>query len=91
LLDGTVINGGAIEGNGIQIGYQLAASLAISGYAFFVSLIILYVINLIPGLALRVSAEDELKGGDITQMGEFVFFENKEEDKKQSPKELEMQ
>lgn len=73
LLDGTVINGGAIDGFGTQIGYQLAGCLAISGYSFFGTLIILFVIDKIPGLRLRNTIEEEMIGCDLTDMGEVAY------------------
>ena len=73
LLDGTVINGGAVDGFPMQIGYQVAGSVAISGYAFIGSLIILFVLDKIPGLNLRISEEEELNGSDAHQMGEIAY------------------
>lgn len=35
--------------------------------------IILFIMNLIPGLSLRVTAEEEEAGLDISQGGEFAF------------------
>ncbi|KAI8906808.1 ammonium transporter AmtB-like domain-containing protein [Gorgonomyces haynaldii] len=72
-LDGTSIPGGAIDGNPMQIGYQLAGAVAISAYSFVGSYIILAIMNKIPGLHLRVSPEDEIKGGDLGEMGEVAY------------------
>ena len=72
-LDGTVINGGAIEGNWIQVGYQLAAIVVVCAYAFFGSLLILFVINKIPGLHLRTDPHEEEMGGDLGEMGETAY------------------
>lgn len=65
----TVASGG-LDGNGIQIGKQFAEITAISAYSFIVSLLLLYIINFIPGLSLRVSPEAEAAGLDLDQ-----FFE----------------
>ena len=73
-LDGTIISGGAIEGYGIQIAYQLAGALAISSYSFFGTLIILLVMNLTPGLHLRLSPVEELMGGDLSELGETLYY-----------------
>lgn len=73
LLDGAIINGGAIDGNPIQIAYQLAAAVSISAYSFIGTVIILFVINKIPGLNLRYSLDDETIGGDLSEMGEVAY------------------
>ena len=64
-LDGsTEIPGGWVNHNYIQLGYQLADSVAGFSYSFVMTCIILFLLNLIPGLSLRVSAEDEELGLD---------------------------
>jgi Amt family ammonium transporter len=42
-------------------------------YSFFGTCIILFVMNLIPGLSLRASEEDEALGMDDAQLGEFAY------------------
>ncbi|OQV25209.1 Ammonium transporter 1 [Hypsibius exemplaris] len=73
-LDGTDIDGGLIEGNWIQIFFQLVGSAAIAVWAFLVSYIILFIINKIPGLHLRQSEADEALGGDQAEMGEAGYM-----------------
>jgi Amt family ammonium transporter len=41
-------------------------------YSFFGSCIILFLINLIPGLRLRAPEEDEIMGIDDAEIGEFA-------------------
>lgn len=41
-------------------------------YAFFGTCIILFVMNLIPGLSLRAPEEDEIMGIDDAEIGEFA-------------------
>lgn len=73
-LDGaTVIKGGWVNGHWVQFGYQLADSVAGFSYSFVMTCVILFIMNLIPGLSLRVSAEDEELGLDDTQLGEFAY------------------
>jgi ammonium transporter, Amt family len=73
-LDGvTVIPGGWIQHNWIQLGYQLAGATAIMAYSFTVSYLILFLMNLVPFLRLRVEEYEELTGLDETQMGEYSF------------------
>jgi ammonium transporter, Amt family len=72
-LDGsTVIAGGWLNHNYIQLAYQLADSVSGLVYSFFGSCIILFVINFIPGLSLRSSEEDEIMGIDDAEIGEFA-------------------
>jgi Amt family ammonium transporter len=68
-----VIAGGWIDRNFIQLGYQLADSLAGGVYSFVGTCIILFVINLIPGLRLRASEDAEILGIDDAEIGEFAY------------------
>ncbi|KAI1076629.1 ammonium transporter [Whalleya microplaca] len=73
-LDGfTEIPGGWINHNYVQLGYQIADCVAGFSYSFVLTCIILFVINLIPGLSLRVSPEKEDMGIDDDQLGEFAY------------------
>ncbi|CAG8908329.1 unnamed protein product [Penicillium egyptiacum] len=73
-LDGvTEINGGWINKNYVQLGYQLADSVTGMAYAFFGTCIILFLMNLIPGLSLRAPEEDEIMGIDDAEIGEFAY------------------
>lgn len=73
-LDGmTVIQGGWLNGHWIQMGYQLCDSLTGGLYSFFGSLAILWVLDSTPGLALRVDEEDEIRGIDDCEIGEFAY------------------
>ncbi len=73
ILDGTVINGGWVDGNFIQVGYQLAGSIAIALWSFFISLAILLVINCIPTLHLACHGEDQILGTDMCEIGEPAY------------------
>lgn len=73
-LDGvTEIDGGWIAHNWIQFAYQLADSVAGFAYAFGGTCIILFIMNLIPGLSLRASEEAEILGIDDAELGEFAY------------------
>jgi Amt family ammonium transporter len=65
--------GGFLDGNYIVMGWQIAAIVAASAYAFVVSAIIAKIIDFIPGLKLRASEEAELLGMDDDQHGEFSY------------------
>ena len=67
-LDDTVIEGGWLDGNFKQLGYQIAATLAIGGWSFVVTYIILFVIDSIPRLGFRLPHDQELLGGDMAQV-----------------------
>lgn len=65
---------GAIEGNGGQLVTQVVAVAATIGYSFVVTAIILKVLDVIPGLGLRVSEAEEDQGLDLTSHGERAFI-----------------
>jgi Amt family ammonium transporter len=74
ILDGvTVIEGGWLDHHWVQLGYQTADSVAGFGYAFFGTCVILFIMNLIPGLSLRASEEAEVLGIDDAELGEFAY------------------
>lgn len=72
-LDGfTTIAGGGLTGHWIQLCYQLADSVSGFAYSFGGTCIILFLINLVPGLGLRASEEAEVIGMDDAEIGEFA-------------------
>ncbi len=73
-LDGiTNIYGGWLNGNWRQLGLQLADSFTGGIYSFVGTSMILFVMNLIPGLQLRTSEESEILGIDDAEIGEFAY------------------
>ena len=56
--------GGWWERNWVQLGYQFAAATTCAAWSFVVSCILLFIIGRIPGLHLRASEEDEIRGLD---------------------------
>lgn len=73
-MDGsTQIEGGWINQHYVQLGYQLADSVAGFSYSFVLTCIILFLMNLVPGLSLRVSPAEEELGLDDGQLGEFAY------------------
>lgn len=80
-LDGATLAFGGIDGNGVQVGKQLAEICAISSYSFVVSCILLYMLKFIPGMNLRVDEEAEMIGLDRAQffdeqIGDWTMFES---------------
>ncbi|PFH47896.1 hypothetical protein AMATHDRAFT_151057 [Amanita thiersii Skay4041] len=69
----TEIPGGWIDHHWVQLGYQIADSVAGLGYSFVVTTIILWIMHFIPGLRLRACEEDEIIGIDDAEMGEFAY------------------
>ncbi|KAI0424563.1 ammonium transporter [Xylaria sp. FL1042] len=73
-LDGVqIIKGGWLNQHWIQLAYQLADSVAGGVYSFGGTCIILFIINLIPGLKIRASEEAEILGIDDAEIGEFAY------------------
>ncbi|MCH8974824.1 MAG: ammonium transporter [Chloroflexi bacterium] len=64
---------GLIEGNAGQMLTQLIAVVATMGYSFVATLIILKVLDVIPGLGLRTAERDEDLGLDLAAHGERAF------------------
>jgi Amt family ammonium transporter len=64
---------GLIAGNAEQILKQLVAIGATLGYSLGATAIILKVLDVIPGLGLRVSENDEDQGLDLTSHGERAY------------------
>jgi len=54
------------------LGYQLADSVTGFAYSFGGTCIILFLMNLIPGLSLRASEQAEVLGMDDAEIGEFA-------------------
>lgn len=69
-LDGNSRHPGAVNGDGSQVGRQLAGILAITVYAFVATCAICIALKYSPGLGLRVSAEAEMRGLDMDQFAE---------------------
>ncbi|MDA0987578.1 MAG: ammonium transporter [Chloroflexi bacterium] len=65
---------GAIDGNWGQLGTQVVAVGATFGYSLVVSLLLLKVLDVIPGLGLRVSEREEDEGLDIVAHGERAYI-----------------
>lgn len=57
----------------MQLAYQLADSVSGFAYSFVGSCIILFFMNLVPGLKLRASEEAEVLGMDDAEIGEFAY------------------
>lgn len=75
-LDGVntgILPGGWLNRNYAQLYIQVAYIVAVTGYAFVMSAILAFLINLVPGLHLRASEEAELLGMDDDQLGEFAY------------------
>lgn len=73
-LDGSFIPGGAfINGNWDLLKYNFLGAIAILAYSFVGTLILILMINYIPGLHFRVDEAEEVAGGDRCEMGETAY------------------
>ena len=86
-LDGqTVIPGGWLNHNWIQVAHQLIDCITGFSYSFGMTCIILFVMNLFPSLSLRASEDAEIVGIDEAEIGEFAYdFVERERDYDHSP------
>ncbi len=64
---------GLVEGNIEQLGIQAVGVGATIAYSFIVSLIILFALDKIPGLGLRISEREEDEGLDLVSHGERAY------------------
>ena len=64
---------GLIEGNAGIVGTQAVAVVATLAYSFVATVVILFVLDKIPGLGLRVSEREEDEGLDMASHGERGF------------------
>jgi Amt family ammonium transporter len=67
----TVIPGGWLDRNFIQLAKQLAWICVTAGWTFVVTIAIMAVIERIPGCHFRCSEDAEVLGTDDDQLGEF--------------------
>lgn len=77
-VDGQIIDGGWMNGNWKQIGIQAMDTVAGFFYALIMTTVILFIINKIPGLSLRVDKEIEQSGLDKAELG-FSMYEHVKE------------
>ena len=53
----------------------MAEATAGAAWSFFVTYIILYTMNRIPGLSLRVDHQVEIDGLDVAEIGELAYYQ----------------
>ena len=63
---------GAIDGNGVQVAYQLADITATLSYSFVMSCILLFALKYMPFVGLRISEEAEESGLDLDQFHDEI-------------------
>jgi len=68
------IDGGWVDGNWIQVPRQLADSAAGMSYSFCITYLILFIMDKIPGLAIRADHETETRGLDEAELGELAYY-----------------
>jgi Amt family ammonium transporter len=77
-LDGvTVIKGGWVNGNWVQLGIQLAVAVSTLAWSFvftyFILICMLLLGKFVPALRLRVDKDQEEQGVDDIEIGEFAY------------------
>ncbi|RUS29552.1 ammonium transporter AmtB-like domain-containing protein [Jimgerdemannia flammicorona] len=65
--------GGWLDGHYMQVPIQLTAIVTVSAWSFFVTYGILWIMDKIPGLRLRLREDEEELGTDLAQMGEHAY------------------
>lgn len=74
-LDGVSTNaGGWIDHNWKQLYIQLAYIIAACFYTFFVTALLAHYINTVPGLRLRIKAEEEALGPDEVEVSIYILL-----------------
>ncbi|KAG0667301.1 ammonium transporter [Monosporozyma unispora] len=73
------IAGGWLNHHWKQVGYQLASMTAICAWTCVVTTIILLVMDRIPWLKIRLLPEEEERGTDAAEIGEFTYQSDEEE------------
>ncbi|CAO3677187.1 unnamed protein product [Rhizopus stolonifer] len=69
----TEIMGGWVNRNWQQVAFQLIDVISVSTWSFGMTYIILFLMNITPGLSLRVDSESELQGLDAAEIGELAY------------------
>lgn len=76
----TLIDGGWMNHHWKQLGYQLAASVSNAAWSFIVTSIILFAMDKVPFLRLRLHEDEELMGVDLAQIGEFAYYNDTDDE-----------
>lgn len=67
------IPGGAIDGHGMQVAYQLAWICFATAWTAVTTYVIMFIIDHIPGCRFRADEEGEMCGMDEVECGEFAY------------------
>ena len=71
--DGVAQKVGVVDGEFELLGYNVVAVVATMAYSFIVTVVILKILDVIPGLGLRAEESDESTGLDISHHGERAY------------------
>lgn len=72
-LDGQEIPGGWVDGNWIQVPLQLCGSVVGAAWSFFWTFLIVFVMDKLPFVHLRMKESDQEIGVDLAEMGEVAY------------------
>ncbi|KAG7192465.1 ammonium transporter [Scheffersomyces spartinae] len=70
------IPGGWMNHHWKQLGYQLAGSCSIGLWSFTLTALLLFAMDKVPFLRLRLHEDEEMLGTDLAQIGEFAYYED---------------
>lgn len=74
----TEIAGGWMNHHYKQLGYQLAGSCSVGLWSFVVTAIILFAMDKVPFLRLRLHEDEELMGVDLAEIGEYAYYDEED-------------
>ncbi|KAI9029247.1 ammonium transporter AmtB-like domain-containing protein [Hyaloraphidium curvatum] len=72
-LDGATIPGGWLDGNWVQVPIQILGAFAGAAWSFVLSYALLWLMNKVPALELRLKKEKEIIGTDQAEHGEDAY------------------
>ncbi|TPX36504.1 hypothetical protein SmJEL517_g01338 [Synchytrium microbalum] len=72
-LDNSGQVGGWMDQHFVQVLYQFVGSMVIAAWAFAITFVSLTVLAFMPGTHLRPSDEEEYRGSDLSELGEYAY------------------
>jgi Amt family ammonium transporter len=72
-LDDSTIDGGWLDGNWIQVPKQLCGSVCGALWSFTITFLLVFIMDKIPFIHLRLKEEDQELGVDLAEMGEVAY------------------
>jgi Amt family ammonium transporter len=73
LDDSAPIDGGWVDGHWMQVPYQLCGSVVGATWSFVITFLLVFIMDKIPFIHLRLKDEDQEVGVDLAEMGEVAY------------------